>query len=426
MNAIDIPAIRGILGKLTYYTATFTFKQIAERVKLADKELHSSKSLREQLQRALTDNHKSIKEYILTQKEHFFNALVLAVYNGDPTWNELEFEYKDTRYHSMGFLHLNGEERIFPVDGQHRVEGIKSALKENPLLGEETITVIFIGHHDTKEGKEKTRRIFSTLNRYAKPVSLGDNIALDEDDIVAITTRDLLEKYPLFMNENVKIDKKSSKALSDNDEKSFTSLITLYETNKIIYTYYRSNYDHQKKIYNTKKITEFLKYRPQEEEIEDFYQFLVSFWNMFVENFQGVKSYIENCNNETPAALYRNKESGGLMYFRPIALPRLVKAIFETQFRLKTELKECVLKFAKIEMNISKEPWGNILWDHRTHTMIMKYKNIIYHMLVFLFKKELLTKKELVVLEKNFAEANNFDSEITHKVLSSLRSIEGL
>ena len=29
MDAIDIPAIRGFLGGTTYYTATFTFEQIA-------------------------------------------------------------------------------------------------------------------------------------------------------------------------------------------------------------------------------------------------------------------------------------------------------------------------------------------------------------------------------------------------------------
>ena len=423
MDAIDIPAIRGFLGGKTYYAATFTFEQIAERVKFADKELHTSKSLQEQLQRALTDNYKSIKEYILTQKEHFFNALVLAVYDGDPTWNELEFEFNNIRYYSMGFLHLNGDERIFPVDGQHRVEGIKHALKENPKLKDETITVIFIGHHDNKEGKEKTRRIFSTLNRYAKPVSLGDNIALDEDDIVAITTRELLENYPLFMNENVKVDKKSSKALADNDEKSFTSLITLYETNKIIYTYYRSINDHQIKIYTAKRITEFLKYRPKQQDIENFYKFLVGFWNMFTENFQEVKTYIGNCDNETPAAPYRNKETGGLLYFRPIALPRLVKAIFETQFRLKNELKECIMMFSGIEMNISKEPWINILWDDSTHTMIMKYKNIIYHMLIFLFKKDILTKKEMVVLAKNFAEANKLEKETAEQKLASIQSI---
>lgn len=423
MSAIDIPAIRGTLGKLTYYTATFTFKQIAERVKPAGEELHTSKSLREQLQRALTDNHKSITEYILTQKEHFFNALVLAVYDGDPTWNELEFEYNNIRYYSMGFLHLNGDERIFPVDGQHRVEGIKSALKANPKFEDETITVIFIGHHNTREGKEKTRRIFSTLNRYAKPVSPGDIIALDEDDIVAISTRELLENCPLFMNENVKIDKKSSKALADNDDKSFTSLITLYETNKIIYTYYKSNYDNQRKIYNAKKIAEFLKFRPNQQEIDNFYGYLLSFWNMFIETFPGVKHYVDNCNNEKAASDYRNKEIGGLLYFRPVALPKLIKAIFETKTRLRIELNETIKKFSEIEFCISKEPWTNLLWDVRTQTMVMKYKTNIFHMLIFLVKKNLLTQKEVETLVKNYAEANDCDDDIAKQKLDKMHSI---
>ena len=423
MNAIDIPAIRGALGELTYYTATFTFKQIEERVKPADEELHTSKSLREQLQRALSDNHKSITEYILTQKEHFFNALVLAVYNGDPTWNELEFEYNGIRHYSMGFLHLNGEERIFPVDGQHRVEGIKSALNTNPQLENETITVIFIGHHDTRDGKEKTRRIFSTLNRYAKPVSLGDIIALDEDDVVAISTRDMLENCPLFMNENVKIDKKSSKALADNDDKSFTSLITLYETNKIVYTYYKSNYDHQKKIYNGKKIAEFLKFRPGQQEIDDFYSYLLNFWNLFIKKFPGVKSYIDNCHNEKAAANYRNKETGGLLYFRPVALPKLIKAIFETKIRLRIELDEVIENFSKIEFSISKEPWINLLWDAKTQTMVMKYKTNISYMLIYLYKKELLAPKEIGTLIKNYAEANDFDIDNAKQQLLNINSI---
>ena len=423
MSAIDIPAIRGTLGELTYYTATFTFSQIAERVKPADEELHTSKSLREQLQRALSDNHKSITEYILTQKEHFFNALVLAVYNGDPTWNELEFEYNGIRHYSMGFLHLNGEERIFPVDGQHRVEGIKSALNTNPELENETITVIFIGHHNTRDGKEKTRRIFSTLNRYAKPVSLGDIIALDEDDIVAISTRDLLENCPLFMNENVKIDKKSSKALADNDDKSFTSLITLYDTNKIIYTYYKSSYDHQKKIYNGKKITELLKFRPSQQEIDDFYSYLLDFWVLFIKTFPGVKSYVDNCHNEKAASNYRNKETGGLLYFRPVALPKLIKAIFETKIRLRIELDEVIENFSKIEFSISKKPWTNLLWDAKTQTMVMKYKTYISYMLIYLYKKELLAPKEIGTLIKNYAEANDCDIDNAQQQLLNINSI---
>lgn len=423
MSAIDIPAIRGTIGKLTYYTATFTFKQIADRVKPANEELHTSKPLREHLQRALTDNHKSITEYILTQKEHFFNALVLAVYDGDPTWNELEFEFNDIRYHSMGFLHLTGKERIFPVDGQHRVEGIKSALIENPKLQDETISVIFIGHHDTREGKEKTRRIFSTLNRYAKPVSPGDIIALDEDDVVAISTRELLENCPLFMNDNVNMDKKNSKGLADNDEKSFASLIILYETNKIIYTYYKSNYDHLGKIYNSKKIEELLKYRPQQQEIDDFYSYLLNFWDIFIEKIPGVKHYVDICNDKKAASAYRNKDNGGLLYFRSIGLPRLIKAIFETQLRLGLKLEEVIEYFSQVEMCISKEPWINIMWDIKTQTMVMKYKSIIFHMLIFLIKKELLTPKEYNTLIKNFALANDYEINEANQKLVNIHSI---
>lgn len=239
MNAINIPAIRGILGDIVYYTASFTFKQIAERVKKVDGELHTSTSLKDQLQRSLTKNYESITNYILSQKDHFFNALVLAVYDGEPVWNEIEVGFKGKDYYNMGFLMLNGEEKIFPVDGQHRVEGIKDAIKENPELEDETISVILIGHQKNKEGMERTRRIFSTLNRYAKPVSTGDIIALDEDDTVAIVTRNMLESFPLFMNDNISDDKKT-KAIAEKDVKSFTSLIKLYETNKVIYSSFAS------------------------------------------------------------------------------------------------------------------------------------------------------------------------------------------
>ena len=322
----------------------------------------------------------------------------------------------------MGFLHLTGKERIFPVDGQHRVEGIKSAINENPKLEDETISVIFIGHHNTREGKEKTRRIFSTLNRYAKPVSPGDNIALDEDDIVAISTRELLENCPLFMNDNVKIDKKNSKALADNDDKSFTSLITLYETNKIIYSYYKSNRDKRKKLYSNLNIQGFLKFRPKQEEIDDFYTYLLTFWKTFTDLFPGVKDYVLNANDAKAAINYRNKETGGLLYFRPVALPQLIKAIFETQLRLQNDLNEIMNIFSQIEMCISKEPWINLLWDAKSQTMVMKYKTNISQMLIYLFKKNLLAKKEKETLMKNYAKANDCDIDVAKQKLVNMQS----
>lgn len=225
------------------------------------------------------------------------------------------------------------------------------------------------------------------------------------------------------MNDNVNMDKKNSKGLADNDEKSFASLIILYETNKIIYTYYKSNYDHQGKIYNSKKIEELLKYRPQQQEIDDFYSYLLNFWDIFIEKIPGVKHYVDICNDKKAASAYRNKDNGGLLYFRSIGLPRLIKAIFETQLRLGLKLEEVIEYFSQVEMCISKEPWINIMWDIKTQTMVMKYKSIIFHMLIFLIKKELLTPKEYDTLIKNFALANDYEINEANQKLVNIHSI---
>ena len=401
MEALNIPAIRGILGDIVYYTSSFTFKQIAERVKKIDQELHTSTSLKDQLQRSLTKNYESITDYILSQKEHFFNALVLAVYDGDPVWNEIEVGFKGEDYYNMGFLRLNGEEKIFPVDGQHRVEGIKDAIKKSPELEDETIAVILIGHHKDKEGMEKTRRIFSTLNRYAKPVSTGDIIALDEDDTVAIVTRNMLESFPLFMNENIS-DEKKTKAIVEKDTKSFTSLIKLYETNKVVYKYYTSFRDNTKRIHSSTEIDKFLKFRPKQEDIDDFEKYLTEFWELFINSFEGMKEYVASTEKDA-AAKYRNRENGGLLYFRPVALPQLVTAILETCFRSKVTLSDSMSAYSQLEMCISKAPWVKVLWDAESRTMIMKNKTLVRPLLMFMYDRNILNEKELGSLRIRYA-----------------------
>lgn len=401
MEALNIPAIRGILGDIVYYTSSFTFKQIAERVKKIDQELHTSTSLKDQLQRSLTKNYESITDYILSQKEHFFNALVLAVYDGDPVWNEIEVGFKGEDYYNMGFLRLNGEEKIFPVDGQHRVEGIKDAIKKCPELEDETIAVILIGHHKDKEGMEKTRRIFSTLNRYAKPVSTGDIIALDEDDTVAIVTRNMLESFPLFMNENIS-DEKKTKAIAEKDTKSFTSLIKLYETNRVVYKYYTSFRDNTKRIHSSTEIDNFLKFRPKQEDIDNFEKYLTEFWELFINSFEGMKEYVVSSEKDA-AAKHRNRENGGFLYFRPVALPQLITAILETCFRSKVTLADSMSAYSQLEMCISKAPWVKVLWDAESRTMIMKNKTLVHPLLMYMYDRNILNEKELGSLRIRYA-----------------------
>lgn len=407
-TSINIPAIRGIIGNIVYYTSVFTFQQIVDRVKKIDDELHTSKSLRDQLQRNLTENYKSIRDYILNHDDRFFNALVLAVYDGEPIWNAIEVDFKEDTYHTMGFLQLNGEEKIFPVDGQHRVEGIKAALKAKPELKDETIAVIFIGHQKSSAGMEKTRRIFTTLNRYAKPVKLGDIIALDEDDIVAISTRELLESYPLFLGNKIS-NAKNSKAIPDTDANAFTTLMSLYECNLTLYKYFKQKHDKRSKPYSNKEISESLKLRPNQQMLNAYYSFIVGFWNAFCRSYEGMQDFKDNLS-EDAASAYRNK-SGGLMYFRPIGIESLVQALVITAQRVpEKSLIEITAEYANLRYNLADIPWKGVFWSQNNQTMIMGNNPLAVLLLMYMYNPHLLIGREMERLKKRYADALQLDN----------------
>lgn len=102
---------------------------------------------------------------------------------------------------------------------------IKQALAKDATLGSQEVSVILVGHENTTEGKERTRRLFTTLNRYAKPVTKGEIIALDMDDIVALVTRRLISEPPLFQD---KVSELRTKNISPQDKKSFASIVSIY------------------------------------------------------------------------------------------------------------------------------------------------------------------------------------------------------
>ena len=228
---LKMPSIRSKMGIWIYYVGTMSFGEVADYVRPINDELHKSVLLSEMIQRSITENYKSIANYLITQEERFFNALILAVYDGQPEWNEVRIDgVENDDSYSLGILTLTGEEKIFPVDGQHRVAGIKRALENNASLQTERVPVIFVGHKKDEIGMQRTRRMFSTLNRYAKPVSLRDIIALDEDDVVAIASRNLIDGTEMFSNGRI-LDAKT-KAIPEENDQAITSIIAYYECNK--------------------------------------------------------------------------------------------------------------------------------------------------------------------------------------------------
>lgn len=59
---------------------------------------------------------------MIKEEQRFFNAIVLAIYDGDPKWLEIEFGDEYEEYNNVGFLSFNEDIQVFPVDGQHMTE----------------------------------------------------------------------------------------------------------------------------------------------------------------------------------------------------------------------------------------------------------------------------------------------------------------
>lgn len=390
-------ALREKSGDWIYYITSLTYREVSDHVKKIDKELHESHTLSDMIQRSLTDNVNKIATYIQTQSERFFNALVLAVYDGDPKWREISIDYGEGEIYDVGVLELNGDEKIFPVDGQHRVEGIKNVLKsENGKdFEDETIPVIFIGHKNTNDGRRRTRRLFSTLNRYAKPVSLSDIIALDEDDIVAIATRHLIESCPLFQDE--RLGNYKQKAISDRDKVTFTNIISLYECNTELLSFFIKDKVIEldgKKLKSKQKLDAYLRFRPDEVEITNFIKFVDSFWYSCMSNIDCIKDYLAIPVSKEPAAKYRNAQNGGNILFRPIGqIPFVVNAI--KMYYEVNDFDVVTTRMNRLNLELASDLWTKIAWNPITHKMkTSSNKKIITLIFQYLLNFVPLTDKE--------------------------------
>ena len=248
IKPIALPCLKGAVGDWYYYVTILSFNEIAIRVKLPkeiDKKYEDGDlALGDWIQRDLEGKRtKAITEYLHSQDQRFFNSLILGIYNGAPSWQDLNINSsktyesigdEDFEYFSrtFGILSLTGTEDIFAIDGQHRAIGIREAVKKYKKLGVDEIPVIFVAHRTDDEGKTRTRRLFSTLNRYAKPVSQSEIIALSEDNNCAIVTRNIIENE--LLNGKVLINK--NRSISPDNTNAFTNIMTLYDIVKRLLT----------------------------------------------------------------------------------------------------------------------------------------------------------------------------------------------
>ncbi len=387
------PALRCAMGDWIYYVTYMKFSDVAHWIRETD-EIHASEQLRDMIQRAITDRTEGIVEYLTTQEERFFNAIVVGLYEGSPEWYSIEIG--ESRIHgapdidedardSIGFLMLSGDEKIFAIDGQHRVIAIKEAIIKCAELKNEDIAIIFVAHGTTKENRQRTRRLFSTLNKYAKKVSPRDIIALDEDDLFAIVTRQLVEEFDLlksgFKNKSGFVYFGEQHSLPRSEQEKLTTILTLYTISESLFVPF------QKDILRThfkdsrrRKVLDGLKVnRPGNDMIDKAYRQQIDFWTLLRDHIPAYNELFNSKPEENIADKYRG-ERGHLM-FRPagqIALARATRVMMDRG----ESMESAINTLTQVSMNIEDKPWRNVLWNPGTKTINNRASNALIESLL--------------------------------------------
>ncbi len=290
------PALRSQMGTWVYYVVKMRASELSANVRYAS-EVHDDHTLDRAIQRRLDESRvkNDIVEYLRRNENRFFSAIVVAALEGNPQFIPIEIPdtrecavlRNDARFNSaFGALHFDGNQRYYALDGQHRLSAIKTLLKEtddengrgrpeNFEEDEVSVIVVVPSADDSDESfMQKYRRLFSNLNRYAKPMDNATNIIMDEDDTFAILTRRLMTDHTFFHSdvrrqmESEKIKTEKGENLRTGDS-YFTSIETLYKLNMSLLTSEKRRHAGWKTGYGESvELKTFQRFRPSEAVID--------------------------------------------------------------------------------------------------------------------------------------------------------------
>ncbi len=364
------------MGDWIYYATFFRFVDVVEWIKPTE-EVHANPKLSERIQRQLNKRHAGdIAAYLRSEPQRFFNALVIGVYGGEPQfgpmnvtvnpdtgWAPLSETEEVELQASVGLLQLQGSERLFAIDGQHRVAGIKKAVQQTPDLGEDEIAVIFVGHEKSPSGLARTRRLFTTLNKSAKRVSTADIVLLDEDNSFAIAVRRMVNEFDAFKEGRlVRFDGNGS-AIPASDKESITSIIALYEV--------------AQDLYGPKPIEPFkaakktlLGAREDVATLDLLYEMNAAFWSSLARVFPLMNEVYDGTRL---AGDLRTHDSNHLLA-RPIG-QRVVAGVVHVLMSRGRALDQAVEALAGVQTSLVDDAWHHILWDPVHAKMLTTAKN---------------------------------------------------
>src|SRR5439155_11467215 len=211
---VSIPAIRGLMGGRQYYTVSLSLAEVPRFFRFNDWE-QATPELR--AQRVLNKSRVTdIAKYIVDNEDAYLFSAITASYTA-----EVKFTAVDDKNPDIGTLEIELENlELIINDGQHRSAGIAAAIKENPALGKDRISVLLF----PMENLQRLQQMFTDLNRYAHKTSKSLDVLYDHRDNLSALTMDVSENVEVFRG---MLDKEKI-TIPIRSHKLFT-LATLYD-----------------------------------------------------------------------------------------------------------------------------------------------------------------------------------------------------
>lgn len=356
-NKTFIPAFQCSVGDWKYYICMMKYGEVDRQIQFAYEMSHNLE-LSQLIQRGISARTKDITQYLLKSPHRFLGGLVVAVWGGEPKYTPLSMDDPAGMLRGLdrefGVLTFDGTQRYFVLDGQHRLRAIKDALKKDLSLLKEDICVLIVTHYDTPEGRLRTRRLFSNINRNAKPTGPAENIALDEDDGFAILTRRLLDDHDFLKEEGrVKVithstDEGELKLAKGNvpkgDARALTTFTVLYDMLQFLGA-------------DLPGAMRVRCLRPSDEILDKSYNILVARFDDILKHCGSIRNRIEEAASAREVRAPKKAEGEGHPLMRPVVQKAVCKVASEIMLQGVVKWPEIMGRLSQLDWRLSSPPW---------------------------------------------------------------------
>jgi DNA sulfur modification protein DndB len=418
------PAIKGKMGSTVFYQALMRADELAATVHAAmDFEEFQGSLAHEQMQRKLNEARveKEIVPYLTNHPDRFFGSLIVLAYKprmfefkslADLGFSEPQQAAYRKPASPLGLLVISGG-KLFALDGQHRLHALRTVTDPHttttkhlriPIRGpfrhevaKDQLSVIFVEF----ETKQKARRIFNKVNRYAKPTSASTNILTSEDDGYAIISRVLMgfDDPDTFLSDIPSplawiVDGRPPAVEMEKDTLSGAN--PAFSTVRAIYNMAREicTASGLKTLEEGKVVI-----RPSNEELRAAYEKCAEWWDALTENFE---PYGVDADDIPSFADRRKAENVWSLAYRPVSQEALVQGLMMAHVASGLGAEVLTRRLNEMPLRLGRHPWVNILAG-TNGKMIIKNRALAVLLVAWYLVGAEIGAHKVAELEKGFA-----------------------